>query len=130
GGVYWPGGHRPHNTSGRGPRTGRNPNAPRPSGGMPNPSPYGGEEPIGTSRNNVHNPMFDEKGRVWFTSVVRPAANPDFCKDGSNISSKLYPLASSGRQLAMYDPKTKQITHVSTCFGTHHLMFAEDANHT
>jgi hypothetical protein len=30
----------------------------------------------------------------------------------------------------MYDPKTRQITHVSTCFGTHHLMFAEDANHT
>jgi hypothetical protein len=30
----------------------------------------------------------------------------------------------------MYDPKTKQITHISTCFGTHHLMFAEDANQT
>ena len=30
----------------------------------------------------------------------------------------------------MYDPKTKQITHISTCFGTHHLMFAEDANNT
>jgi hypothetical protein len=30
----------------------------------------------------------------------------------------------------MYDPKTRQITHISTCFGTHHLMFAEDANQT
>jgi hypothetical protein len=30
----------------------------------------------------------------------------------------------------MYDPATKQLTHISTCFGTHHLMFAEDANHT
>ena len=30
----------------------------------------------------------------------------------------------------MYDPKTKQLTHISTCFGTHHLMFAEDANNT
>jgi hypothetical protein len=30
----------------------------------------------------------------------------------------------------MYDPKTKKLTHISTCFGTHHLTFAEDANNT
>ena len=30
----------------------------------------------------------------------------------------------------MYDPKTKKLTHINTCFGTHHLMFAEDANDT
>ena len=57
--------------------------------------------------------------------------NPDFCKAGSDHpSAKLYPLNNAGRHLAMYDPKTKQITHISTCFSTHHLMFAEDANHT
>src|SRR5262249_5218563 len=95
---------------------------------MPQPSPYWGDDPIWTSRNNVHNPMFDEKGRVWITSTVRPAANPDYCKDGSNPSSKLSPLTNSGRQLAMYDPHTKKLTHISTCYGTHHLMFAEDAN--
>ena len=26
--------------------------------------------------------------------------------------------------------RPRQLTHISTCFGTHHLMFAEDANHT
>ena len=30
----------------------------------------------------------------------------------------------------MYDPTTKKLTHIATCFGTHHLMFAEDANNT
>jgi hypothetical protein len=30
----------------------------------------------------------------------------------------------------MYDPKTKKLTHISTCYSTHHLMFAEDANNT
>jgi hypothetical protein len=119
-----------HNTVNQVKLTVRDPNTPRTAASMPKPSPYWGEEPIWTSRNNVHNPMFDEKGRVWITSSVRPAANPDFCKDGSTVSSKLYPLASSGRQLAMYDPKTKEITHVSTCFSTHHLMFAQDANRT
>jgi hypothetical protein len=30
----------------------------------------------------------------------------------------------------MYDPKSGKLTLISTCFGTHHLMFAEDANNT
>ena len=30
----------------------------------------------------------------------------------------------------MYDPQTKKLTHIRTCFATHHLMFAEDANRT
>ena len=75
--------------------------------------------------------MMDEKGRIWMTSVVRPSANPDYCKEGSSHpSAKVFPLNNSGRQLAMYDPKTKKLTHISTCFSTHHLMFAEDANNT
>jgi hypothetical protein len=95
------------------------------------PSPYWGSEPIWNSRANVHNPMFDEKGRVWVTSRVRPPPNPDFCKEGSSHpSARLFPLNTAGRHLAVYDPKTKEMKHVSTCFGTHHLMFAEDANST
>ena len=30
----------------------------------------------------------------------------------------------------MYDPKSKKFTLINTCFSTHHLVFAEDANHT
>ena len=30
----------------------------------------------------------------------------------------------------MYDPATKQTSMIDTCFGTHHLLFAEDANDT
>ena len=57
----------------------RDPNTPRTPATMPKPSPYWGPEPIWTSKNNVHNPMYDERGRVWLTSSVRPSANPDFC---------------------------------------------------
>ena len=109
----------------------RDPQTPPVDPGMLKPSPYWGHDVIWTSKNNVHNPMFDEKGRVWITSAVRPFKNPDFCKEGSSHpSAKLFPLASSSRHLAVYDPKTRQITHISTCFATHHLMFAEDANNT
>jgi hypothetical protein len=95
------------------------------------PSPYWGTEPIWTSRANAHNPMLDEEGRVWITSRVRPPDNPAFCKEGSSHpSARLFPLDRSGRHLAVYDPGTREMKHVSTCFGTHHLMFAEDANST
>ena len=94
-------------------------------------SPYWGDEIIWTSRANVHNPMFDEKGRVWITARIRPSDNPAFCKEGSSHpSAVLFPLKSSGRQLAVYDPQTKQVALIDTCFGTHHLVFAEDANDT
>ena len=98
---------------------------------MLQPSLYFGDEVIWNSKNNVHNPMLDAQGRVWITSTVRPPANPDYCKAGSSHpSAKLFPLENASRHLAVYDPKTKQLTHISTCFGTHHLMFAEDANNT
>jgi hypothetical protein len=108
----------------------RDPNTPPTSGLMIQPSPYWGNEILWNSQMNVHNPMLDHEARVWLTAAVRPSANPDYCKDGSIPSSKLTPVNNAGRHLAMWDPKTKQLTHISTCFSTHHLSFAEDANHT
>jgi len=108
----------------------RDPDTPRPGPPL-QPSPYWGSEAIWDSQANMHNPMFDDKGRVWFTSVTRPPDNPAFCKEGSaHPSAKLFPLERSGRQLAFYDPKAQKFTLIDTCFGTHHLQFAEDANGT
>ena len=42
----------------------------------------------------------------------------------------MFPLERSNRQLSMYDPETGKITLINTCFQTHHLVFAEDANNT
>ena len=57
------------------------------------PRPIGETRPIWNSQANAHNPMFDELGRVWFTSRLRPPGNPAFCKAGSdNPSAKLFPL--------------------------------------
>lgn len=118
-------------TASRIPLTPRDPATPATSPDMPQPSPYWGSEVLWTSKTNVHNPMLDHKGRVWLTATVRPSDNPDYCKEGSSHpSAQLFPVARAGRHLAMWDPSTKKLTHISTCFGTHHLMFAEDANHT
>ncbi len=95
------------------------------------PSAIWGDEAIWDSHTTVHNPMFDEKGRLWYTSRIRAGANPAFCKAGSSLeSAKLTPVMSSGRQLAVYDPATKQTSLIDTCFSTHHLLFASDANNT
>ena len=95
------------------------------------PSPYWGDERIWSSQTSVHNPMFDEKGRVWLTTRIRPPETPAFCQQGSDHpSAKLFPIDRAGRQLAMYDPKTEKFTLIDTCFTTHHLVFAEDANNT
>ncbi|HEY8508851.1 MAG TPA: carboxypeptidase-like regulatory domain-containing protein, partial [Steroidobacteraceae bacterium] len=95
------------------------------------PSPYWGEERIWDSKANAHNPMLDHMGRVWYTARIRGPDNPAFCKEGSDHpSAKAFPLARSGRHLAIYDPKTKDYTFIDTCFSTHHLQFAEDENHT
>jgi hypothetical protein len=95
------------------------------------PSPYWGSEKIWSNKINNHNAMFDKKGRVWFAARFRGADNPSFCKKGSDHpSAKLFPLERTNRQLTMLDPKTGQYTFVDTCFQTHHLQFAYDANDT
>jgi hypothetical protein len=95
------------------------------------PSAFWGPEPIWDSRTLSHNPMMDERGRVWFTSRVRPPDNPSVCTKGSNHpAAQAFPLAQSNRHLSMYDPATGRFTLISTCFPTHHLHFAADRNHT
>ena len=73
----------------------------------------------------------DGRGRVWLTDITRAPDNPAFCKKGSsNPSAVLFPLEKSNRQVAVYDPETRQFTLANLCFSTHHLMFTEDGSNT
>ena len=112
----------------------RDPNTPSTAeGGMPAPSPYWGDEVLWDSQANAHNPMLDHEGRLWLTSRIRPPVSPAFCRQGSSHpSAKAFPLParSPNRQLAVYDPRTDEYKTVDTCYGNHHLYFAEDENHT
>ena len=95
------------------------------------PSPYWGDEAIWDSKANVHNPMMDADGRVWLTARIREADTPAFCRSGSaHPSAQVFPVERSGRQLAVYDPASESLTLIDTCYGTHHLIFAEDADDT
>ena len=96
------------------------------------PSPYFGDEVIWNNPVNPHNPMMDQRGRVWITATVRPPlATPEFCKASSdNPYGKYFPLERSSRQAAVYDARTGRMTAVDTCVSTHHLQFAEDGDNT
>jgi hypothetical protein len=92
---------------------------------------YFGDRPVWENPASPHNPMMDAVGRVWITTTHRTSPNPDWCKQGSdNKFAQYHPIERSGEQAGYYDPKTKQFTLIDTCFGTHHLQFAEDADNT
>jgi len=93
------------------------------------PSAHWGAQPIWDGASSLHNAMMDGDGRVWFSARFRPAANPDFCKKGSDHpSAKVLPIDANPRQVSVYDPKSKKWMHVDTCFPTHHLYFAKDGD--
>jgi hypothetical protein len=95
------------------------------------PSAYWGDEAIWDSTVSAHSLMMDEKGDVWFTSRVGNPDNPAFCQQGSDHpSAKAFPLKQSTRHLAVYDPKTGSTKLIRTCFNTHHVVLAEDADNT
>ena len=94
-------------------------------------SPYWGEEAIWNSQTNAHSFAMDAQARVWVASRVRTNQTPAFCREGStHPSAQAFPINQSNRQVAMYDPSTNKLTTIDTCFGTHHLNFAEDADNT
>ena len=87
-------------------------------------SPYWGEEVIWDAQSVAHSFAMDAKERVWIAARVRPPQTSAFCKAGSDHpSAKAFPIPQSGRQMQMWDPKSKKITTIDTCFGTHHLNF-------
>ena len=123
------------------------------------PSPYWGDEIVFDAPANPHNPMMDGQGRLWLTSAIRQRRNPGWCQEGSDHpSARYFPLGQSGRcgpgridpagggaglpgqllvlaargarQVSVYDPTTEAFVLIDSCFNTHHLQFAEDAQDT
>ena len=104
-----------------------NPETPSSKANPMQPSAYWGAEAIWDGHSSIHNAMMDSEGRVWFAARHRPAANPAFCKKGSDHpSAKVFPLEGSPRQASVYDPKTQKWMFADLCFPTHHLFFAKD----
>jgi outer membrane protein assembly factor BamB len=83
-----------------------------------------------------HNPMFDDKGRVWMTVPTRPPGvenNPKWAADtvaldtddpaARELAARLLTSRSHGTHLGYYDTKANKFVGVDTSFSTHHLQF-------
>ena len=122
-----------HNTISQVPLTVRDPTTPpRPRRPCSQPSPYWGDEADLDEQEQRPQPDVRRAGPRVDHVDGPPARQSGVLQGGidSSVGEAVPARTRSGRQLAMYDPKTKKLTHISTCFSTHHLMFAEDANHT
>jgi hypothetical protein len=113
------------NVAGQVKLTVRDPKTPSAANNIPpQPSPYWGEEAIWTSQTSTHSFAMDRQSRVWAASRIRQNQTLPWCQAGSDHpSAKAFPLMQSGRQLEMYDPKTKQTTPIDTCFSSGHVNF-------
>jgi hypothetical protein len=90
-------------------------------------SPYWGDEAIWNSKTTVHSFAMDGQGRVWAAARVRKPQTPTWCREGSDHpSAKLFPINNSQRGLEMYDPKTKQLTTIDTCYTWGHVNMDEN----
>ncbi len=97
----------------------------------------------------AHNPMVDQKGRVWVTDSTRsrqvisaeikgnkieaPLGNRDnYCTDPSvSKYAKYFPRPGrNSSQIGVYDPATSKVSLWPACYGAHHLGFGYDANNT
>lgn len=98
-----------------------------------NPSNFWGMEHLWGKEHpaDPHNPMMGPDGRVWNTSKIRNE-QPAWCSDPNSTNKfvQYYPLTRSNRQASVFDPKTQKFELIDTCFATHHLQFAVDADNT
>ena len=90
-------------------------------------SPYWGDEAIWNSQTTVHSFAMDKQGRVWAAARIRKSETPAWCRAGStHPSAKLFPINQSARGLEMYDPKTRQLTTIDTCYSWGHVNIDEN----
>ena len=79
-----------------------------------------------------HNPMMDQRQRVWTTAAVRPSPNPEYCK--RRRRQRLRQELSDGSRAAGRRRSTtrgrRRRRRSTPAIATHHLQFAEDKDNT
>ena len=89
-------------------------------------SPYAGHNPW-ERKGDPRSAAIDAKGRLWMALRNRDnTKQPAWCTSPDNKYAAWEPLKQSGKQVAVYDPKTKSWEHIDTCFTPDHNEIGED----
>jgi hypothetical protein len=93
----------------------------------PTPSPNFGAD-MWKRQGDPRSVGIDSKGRVWLTVRTRDnQKQPAWCSgDAANKFGKYYPIRQSGKQVAVYDPRTQKFEYIDTCFTVDHNQFSKD----
>jgi hypothetical protein len=95
--------------------------------GMIAASPFWGDASIWESTASPRSMGIDPKGRAWFTPRIRGPQQPAFCTASSNRFANYYPMPGpTGKQVAFYDPETRKVTGIDTCFNVDHNELSPD----
>ena len=92
------------------------------------------DETIRASAAGPRSAVMDGQGRVYVAArLYGEQDRPDFCKPELNPDNKFieyFPIRNTfgGKQVAMYDPKTDEVTGLDTCFYTDHNHFSDDGS--
>jgi hypothetical protein len=107
----------------------RDPQTPSSKDDALSPSPYWGEEVIWDSQSSTHNQCMTKTDGL--VDLARgPAPTRISAGRVDHPSAKVFPMETSTRHLAMVEPKSGKINLIRTCYQTHRLVFAEDADNT
>ena len=90
----------------------------------PDASPHFGAD-VWRRSADVRSLAIDARGRTWM-AVRHRTAQPAFCTSSSNTFAQNYPLKQSGRQVAVYEPKSQRWENIDTCFSADHNMLSSD----
>jgi hypothetical protein len=90
----------------------------------PNLSPHYGAD-VWRRSADVRSLAMDARGRTWM-AVRNRTEQPSFCTSSSNKFAQTVPLQQSGRQVAVYDPKSQKWEHIDTCFTADHNILGTD----
>ena len=94
-------------------------------------SPYWGDEVIWTSKNKRAQPHARPEGSgLAHVPPCVPRTIRTFAARFGPSSAQLFPTTRARRHLALYDPETEELTHISTASARTTSWFAEDENNT
>ena len=89
--------------------------------------PTGPTKRSGTARRPCTASRWTSRRACGLRRAVRKPATPAWCRAGSDHpSAKLFPINQGQRGLQLYDPKTKQVTTIDTCFTWGHVNFDDN----
>ena len=85
---------------------------------------------VETGVGGLRSIAMDDQSRVWVTgNYAQGEQAPAFCRpDSQNTFAKYFRIPGRGKQVVMYDPKTKKVEKIPSCMSVDHNHLGKEAD--